>query len=138
MQGWLFLDEEYWNVGRAGALLTSAPRGKILVLDLASTTRQAPHFHILSLLSLSLFRGRRSLLSWTKKLLNFKQCPHLQSQLVKKIGPRLRELEDVDRSSRDAVSRNLRFIFYLGSTFLTFGEVVQIRRRIHASFLLYV
>ena len=39
MQGWLFLDEQYWNVGRARALLTSVPRGKILVLDLASTTR---------------------------------------------------------------------------------------------------
>jgi alpha-N-acetylglucosaminidase len=40
MQGWLFLDEEYWTEERARALLTAVPRGRMMALDLASTTRQ--------------------------------------------------------------------------------------------------
>ena len=38
MQGWLFL-EAYWTEERARALLEAVPKGRMLVLDLASTTK---------------------------------------------------------------------------------------------------
>ena len=92
MQGWLFLDEEYWNVGRAAALLTSAaPRGKMLVLDLASTTRQAGtvaqtdtsfshSFTSLTLLSSHPFLHK-------KTFLQFKTCPRVNATDV--LGPEI-------------------------------------------------
>ena len=81
MQGWLFLDEEYWNVGRAKALLTSAsPRGKILVLDLASTTRRVTSSFSHSFLSLSFVAVVP--LSLAKKLLNSKPRLHLNAVMI--------------------------------------------------------
>ena len=38
MQGWMFLEESYWTRDRAASLLKSVPLGRMLVLDLASTT----------------------------------------------------------------------------------------------------
>ena len=40
MQGWLFLDKEFWGEEQAEALLTSVPQGKMLALDLDSTDRE--------------------------------------------------------------------------------------------------
>lgn len=38
MQGWLFRDDGYWTREKAAALLDAVPTGRMLVLDLASTT----------------------------------------------------------------------------------------------------
>ena len=40
MQGWLFLDTEFWAEEQMRAVLTSVRRGKMLILDLDSTNRE--------------------------------------------------------------------------------------------------
>jgi len=40
MQGWLFLDSDFWGENQTRALLRSVPQGKMLVLDLDSTDRE--------------------------------------------------------------------------------------------------
>jgi len=41
MQGWLFMfDQEFWGIPQVEALLTSVPKGQLLVLDLDSTDRE--------------------------------------------------------------------------------------------------
>jgi len=40
MQGWLFLDTEFWGPPQVEAVLTAVPRGRLLMLDLDSTDRE--------------------------------------------------------------------------------------------------
>ena len=40
MQGWLFLDTEFWGQDQLRAVLTSVARAKLLILDLDSTNRE--------------------------------------------------------------------------------------------------
>ena len=40
IQGWLFVDNGFWNEPQMKALLTSVPLGRMLVLDLDSTNRE--------------------------------------------------------------------------------------------------
>ncbi|CAG5128887.1 unnamed protein product [Candidula unifasciata] len=38
MQGWLFLDSSFWQPAQVKALVTSVPKGRMIILDLASET----------------------------------------------------------------------------------------------------
>jgi len=40
MQGWLFLDKQFWGKEQMKALLTSVEKGNMLILDLDSTDRE--------------------------------------------------------------------------------------------------